>query len=89
MVGDKFFKTLKEAQAHDIMELTRNGVSVGEQWGEECKKDLVEWILANATPLVDILTTTPTSRAKARKTNGGAKPKAAKKPKLQPANVEG
>lgn len=85
-VGEKFFKTLQEAQAHDIMELTVNGVSVGEQWGEDCKKDLVEWIMANAVPLVDILTTTPTSRAKARKTNGGTKPKA-KKQKLQPANL--
>lgn len=84
-VGDQPFKTLEEAQKHDILRLTTEGVSVGEQWGPDCKKDLVEWIMANAVALVDILTTTPTSRAKARKTNGGKK--TPKRPKLQPAEL--
>lgn len=85
-VGETPFKTLEDAQKADILRLTTEGVSVGEEWGPECKKDLVEWIMANAAPLVDILTTTPTSRAKARKANGGTK-KAPKRPKLQPAKL--
>lgn len=84
-VGDQPFKSLEDAQKADILRLTSEGVSVGEQWGDDCKKDLVDWIMANAAALVDILTTTPTSRAKARKANGGFKKP--KKPKLQPADV--
>jgi hypothetical protein len=84
-VGDVPFKTLEEAQKSDILRLTTEGVTIGEDWGDECKKDLVDWIMANAAPLVDILTTTPTSRAKARKTNGGKK--TPKRPKLQPAEL--
>jgi hypothetical protein len=86
-VGNQPFKTLEEAQKADILRLTTEGVNVGEQWGDECKKDLVEWIMANAAPLVDCLTTTPTSRAKARKANGGTKKPVAKRPKLQPAEI--
>jgi hypothetical protein len=86
-VNDQPYKTLEDAQKADILRLTTEGVSVGEQWGDECKKDLVEWIMANAAALVDTLTTSPTSRAKARKANGGTKKPAAKRPKLQPAEL--
>jgi hypothetical protein len=86
-VNDVPYKTLEDAQKADILRLTTEGVSVGEQWGDECKKDLVEWIMANAVALVDTLTTSPTSRAKARKSNGGTKKPAAKRPKIQSAEI--
>lgn len=87
-VNDVPYKTLEDAQKADILRLTTEGVSVGEQWDETCKKDLVDWIMANAAALVDTLTTTPTSRAKARKANGGTKkPSAPKRPKLQPTKL--
>lgn len=85
-VGEKPFKTLEEAQRHDLLEIANEGIGLDEQWGPECKENLVNWLMANATKIVDCLTTTPTSRAKARKANGGTK-KSPKRPKLQPAKL--
>lgn len=93
MVGDKFFKTLLEAQKHDLMEIVKAGMPANENLSpEQCKEwelvqdDVVNLMVNYATPIVDILTTTPTSRAKARKNNGGEKPKAKKK-KITAATV--
>lgn len=77
-VGETPFKSLEDAQAFDIEQLAVKN-PVGTEWGEECIKDLSKWILANSTELVDILTTTPTSRLKARKIHGGTKEKKAPK----------
>lgn len=81
-VGDQFFKNLVDAQKHDLLLLTKG---MPEDWGDDCKKDLVDWVMTNQAAIIDTLTTTPRSRLKARKSHGGAvKPK---KVKLQPAVV--
>jgi len=85
-VGDKPFKTLEEAQRHDLLEIANEGEGLDESWEPECKETLVNFLMANADRIVDCLTTTPTSRAKARKANGGTK-KTPKRPKLQPAEL--
>lgn len=80
-VGDKPFKTLEEAQKHDLEEILKPSDFTDEQ-----SKNIADFMLKNAAAIVDTLTTTPTSRAKARKTNGGTK-KSPKRPKLQPAEL--
>jgi len=87
-VGDKPFTTLVESQKHDLRTIVVNALPAPAE-GDEEDYDLgvtkiVDLIINNSTSITDVLTTTPTSRAKARKTNGATK---AKKPKLQPANV--
>lgn len=78
-VGDRPFKTLAEAQKHDLLETLMPLELTDEQ-----DNKIADWMMANAAAITDVLTTTPTSRAKARKTNGATK---AKKPKLQPTNI--
>jgi hypothetical protein len=91
MVGDKFFKTLLEAQKHDLQEIVEKAFplqdGVDPQDWEASNGLIVDMMINYSTPIVDILTTTPTSRAKARKNNGGEKPKKAKKQKITPATV--
>ena len=77
-VGDQPFKTLREAQLADLAALIPDTSIPG-------KEHLAEWMLENATAIVDCLTTTPTSRARARKTNGGTKRRT---PRLQPAVIK-
>lgn len=79
-VGDQFFKTLVEAQKHDLLEILRPS-----DFTDEESDKIANFMLGNALAIVDCLTTTPTSRAKARKTNGGKK--TPKRPKLQPAEL--
>lgn len=90
MVGDQFFKTLLDAQKHDLKAIVVAGLPAPEP-GEEEEFDkgvasIVSMMINNSTAIVDILTTTPTSRAKARKNNGAVKPKA-KKQKITAATV--
>ncbi len=79
-VGDNFFKTLLEAQKHDLLEILKPSDFTDEQ-----ANNIADFMLTNATAITDCLTTTPTSRAKARKTNSGKK--IPKRPKLQPAEL--
>lgn len=80
-VGDKAFKDVAEAQEYDLQQLAvKNPIAV--DWSQENRCQVVKWLMANATEIVDILTTTPTSRLKARKTHGGTK--VTRKPKLKP-----
>jgi len=82
-VGDSFFKTLDEAQRFDLQLILKPTDFTDEQ-----SNAIVDFLMKNAAAVVDILTTTPTSRAKARKTNGSKKTlKAPKRPKLQPAEL--
>lgn len=60
--------TLEEAQRFEIKQiLLSSNVSIAD--GD----DLSWCIIKNAEAIVDILTTTPTSKPKARKVNGGTK----------------
>jgi hypothetical protein len=79
-VGDKPFQNLADAQSFDLEQLMKK--SSGGSWDEAIFPALSLWLLNNAAEVVDILTTTPTSRLKARKTHGGTK--APRKPKLKP-----
>jgi hypothetical protein len=97
MVGDKFFKTLIEAQKHDLALIINDGlpcptdesgnpIAVFNAEHDEMVERVSLFLIKYATPIVDILTTTPTSRAKARKNNGAVKPKA-KKQKIIAATI--
>jgi len=84
-VGDKPFKDLVEAQKHDLKILAqdpKSQLAAEADWTEDCIDTLVTWLMQNATQVVDILTTTPRSRVKARKSHGGTKKR---QPKLVPA----
>lgn len=82
-VGDQPFKTIEEAQRHDLKEILQKSEI---DWDATSENHIIDWMMQNAAAIVDTLTTTPTSRAKARKTNGGTK-KSPKRPKLQPAEL--
>ena len=76
-VGDEVFPSLEEAQKCDLKKL------IPEDLADGATPDLlVGWLLDNSLAIVDILTTTPRSRSRARKANGA---KRAKKAKAQPA----
>lgn len=75
-VGDRPFKDLKEAQKADLIALMPESETIS-------RGDFADWMIANARSIVDTLTTTPTSRLRARKTHGATK----RRVKLQPANV--
>ena len=80
-VDGQFFKSLDEAQKADLKKL------VPEQWvtvmGKDSQEVVADWLLANKDALVDCLTTTPTSRLKARKSHGAVR--IPRKPKAAPA----
>jgi hypothetical protein len=59
----KSFKLLSQAQAHDLKTIL------------EINDATAEAILDNRAQIVDILTTTETSKPRARKVNGGTKTK--------------
>lgn len=62
-VGDKVFATIEEAQAEEISILLNIGVG----------SDQIAMILKHRDALVDILTTTKSSRPRGRKSNGATK----------------
>jgi hypothetical protein len=77
-VGDQSFLTLADAQRFELKELVKPqnhpaGLSVG---------DFIDVIMDNKVKILDILTTTSASKPKARKINGGAKPRKVGVPKL-------
>ena len=82
-IGDQSFLTLKDAQVHEMKQLvnTKNPPAGADE--------VVEWVFKNKDKIMDILTTTTTSKAKARSINGGKKPRNVNKSvKTQLAPVE-
>ena len=67
-VGDQSFLTLADAQKFELGNLY-GGDSIGD------KDSVVSWIMINKVKILDILTTTSASKPKARKINGGSKPR--------------
>lgn len=65
----KVFASLEEAQRHEIIVLLKV---------DENLHPMIDEIMANAPKIIDILTTTATSKPKARKVNGGRKPRTPK-----------
>lgn len=64
-VGDQVFATLEEAQVHELGTALGNEIVISE--------DLARAIVKNKQAVMDILTTTATSRPKARRLHGGKK----------------
>lgn len=83
-VGDQAFKSLEDAQKCDLKALI--GSDIRNLWKassatDNCDDLIAQWIMKNKDAIVDTLTTTPTSRLKARKLHGGKrKPKSATVP---------
>ena len=63
-VGDNVYKSLEEAQEADLKTIIP---------AELFPAQVSEWLLKNSAAVVDILTTTPTSRLKSRKLHGGTR----------------
>ena len=74
-VGDKTFASLEEAQTHELstsIEAGTENVST-----DQCKAVALH-LVANKEKIIDILTTGPRSKPKARKINGAKRNKALK-----------
>jgi hypothetical protein len=84
-VGDVPFKSLEEAQKADLAALVPDASPVLGMCDDPKlrRAEIVGFILANSTAIVDILTTTPTSRLKASKSHGAVRK--TRKPKTAPA----
>jgi hypothetical protein len=65
-VGGQSFLTLQDAQKHELSKLLTGCVPPN-------LDGIVDWVMANKDKILDILTTTATSKSKARKINGGKK----------------
>lgn len=63
-VGDQVFATLTEAQAHELGILSASSKDVAQ---------FITFMVQNPEKVIDILSTTTSSRPKARKANGGTK----------------
>ena len=68
----KCYATLREAQEVEVVEILRKHI---DDESEDGFTRLAEVILDNADLLQDVFTTTDSSRPKARKVNGGSKPR--------------
>lgn len=66
-VGDKSFLTLADAQKYELVELAKQNDGIVQP------ENVANWLLANKDKVLDILTTTSTSKPKARRINGGTK----------------
>ena len=67
-VGQLFFPCIEDAQRHELAEIFA-GAGMGKADGGLA----AETVLKQQEKILDILTTTPTSKVKARKINGGTK----------------
>lgn len=75
-VGDQSFLTLANAQKYELEKLLKDtSFTSGEM--------VAGWIVEQKVKILDILTTTSASKPKARKINGGAKPRKVGVPKVE------
>ena len=72
--GDRFFPFIEDAQRAELVKLFTGKI------GAEALEAVASFIVAQREEVVDILTTTPDSRPKARKIHGGKKERKAKAP---------
>jgi hypothetical protein len=80
-VGDQAFKSLEGAQKADLLALMPKEWTVGGAGiaiAELKPEHIANWLLTNSVAITDCLTTTPRSRSKARKANGGTRKRKAK-----------
>lgn len=84
-VGDTPYKDLASAQKADLIKMLPPEflltLGITTEFKESAAERIADWMLDNADAIVDTLTTTPTSRLKARKSHGGTR----KRKKLTPA----
>lgn len=66
--NDKVFETLADAQQEEIAVILSGDGNPGETLRTFCQK-----MVQNADKIVDVLSTTPTSKPRARRVNGGTK----------------
>lgn len=59
--------TIEAAQKHELITL------ISDKTVPANNAEIAEWLQANSAKLIDILTTKPSSKAKARSINGGTK----------------
>lgn len=78
----KVHTSLSDAQKSDLVEILLGFQLPQSDAAEQNAKDTAEIIVEHAEQIVDILTTTPTSKPRARKINGGSKKR---QPKTQAA----
>jgi hypothetical protein len=74
-VDDKSFESLDQAKKFNLESLAPN---TWREFKPDMPERVADWLIENAEAITDILTTTPRSRAKARKANGGGKKRKAK-----------
>lgn len=70
-VGDQPFKSLEEAQKCDLAKLVPDSLRSGDE--KTFSDSVADWMLKNASQIIDTLSTTPTSRLKARKSHGATR----------------
>lgn len=67
-VGGKCFGTLGEAQVEEILKIMLDGDPT-----KKTEREIADLLVAKKDAVIDILTTTDTSRPRARRVNGGSK----------------
>lgn len=72
-VGDRSFLTLEDAQKYEIQQLFAAKVQDQPLESDGVREAFSKWILENREAILDILTTTKSSKPKARKIHGGTK----------------
>lgn len=77
VIGEQMFRSFEEAQRSALREFLKAGV----EDGQADLDHMVDHILAGRAQVVDILTMTERSRAKARKANGATRKKRTAKPR--------
>ena len=82
-VGETAYKSLEDAQKADLLALmpvqTLDTAGITNDY-------IADWMLKNSAAIVNTLTTTPRSRAKARKANGATRKRKAKQDPALEAN---
>lgn len=72
----RVFGTIEEAQTHEIEELLNKSITNrggSESWSKMNLNDWATLLIESKESLINILTTTPNSKPKARRVNGGTK----------------
>ena len=85
-VGDQSFLTLEDAQRFELQQLLSSHAELQPSSDKINVKEISDWILELQDAILDILTTTKTSKPKARKIHGGMKARKAVSVTLPPTN---
>ena len=67
------FGTIEKAQIHEIKSLFSKSFPDTERMDDIAREEIAHFLMDNKDILIDVLTTTPNSKPKARATHGGTK----------------